>query len=140
MKIFTTILFAFILSGSLFAQATSSTNEMITVANITTINLDLESENIEIKETKGSRVIIESHIKLETINNTTLLEFLVTSGRYSLANSVDATTQTLTITRKKVNNVLVVKGEECKENIRYVVLVPSSVKMVNTSSATASVE
>lgn len=139
MKFFTTILFALIISGNMLAQATSSTNEMISVTNISIINLDLESDNIEIKETKGSRVIIESHIKLETINNTTLLEFLVSSGRYNLNNSVDATTQTLTITRKKNNNVLLVKGEECKESIHYIVLVPSTVKVVNTT-ATASVE
>ncbi|WP_264790290.1 hypothetical protein [Aureispira anguillae] len=140
MKFFIIVFFAFVFSSNLSAQATASANETITVSNISTINLDLDSDNIEIKETKGSRVIIESHITLETINNTTLLEFLVNSGRYALKNEADASTQTLTITRKKVSNVLLIKGEECKETVRYVVLVPASVKFVNTSSSTASIK
>lgn len=122
------------------AQATASTNETIVISDVSTINLDLGSDDIEIRETKGSRVIIESHIRLETINNTTLLEFLVKSGRYALESKMDATTQALTITRKKNSNVLLIKGEECKEIMRYIILVPSSVKVVNTNSATANVE
>jgi len=133
MKIFVTLLFTLFLSCGLFAQATGSSNEVITVSNITTVNLDLESDNIEIKETKGSRVIIESHITLESINNMTLLDFLINSGRYDLENRVDAVTHSLTITRKKTKNVLLVKGEDCKESIRYVILIPETVKFVNTN-------
>ncbi|WMX14523.1 MULTISPECIES: hypothetical protein [unclassified Aureispira] len=140
MKFFATILFSVIISSSLFAQATASANEMISAANIATINLDLDTDNIEIKETKGSRIIIESHIKLATVNNSAMLDFLVNSGRYALESTTDATTQTLNITRKKNMNVLLVKGEECKEIISYIVLVPASVKVVNTKSPTASIK
>lgn len=140
MKYFITIFCSVILSSSLFAQATASANEMISAVNIETINLDLASDNIEIKETKGSRIIIESHIKLTTVNNGAMLNFLVNSGRYALENKVDATTQTLSITRKKNMNVLLVKGEECEEIISYIVLVPASVKVVNTKSSTASIK
>lgn len=126
------------ISCNIFAQATGSTNDVITVPDITTIDLNLDSDDITVKETKGSRIIIESHITLESINNTTLLEFLIKSGRYDLENRVDAMSQSLTITRKKNRNVLLVKGQDCKESIRYIILVPSSVKHVNTNTSTAS--
>jgi len=138
MKSFITLLFTCFISASLFAQVTRSANEVVSASDVTTMNLNLDSDNIEIKETKGTRIIIESHITLETISNATLLEFLINSGRYSIENTFNATTHTLDIKRKKNTNVLLVKGEECKESIRYVILVPSSVKFVNTSSATAS--
>jgi hypothetical protein len=140
MKYFIAILLPILFSSSLFAQATASVNEIISVANIETINLDLDSDDIEIKETKGSRIIIESHIKLTTVSNNAMLDFLVNSGRYALENKTDATTQTLNITRKKEKNVLLVKGKECEEIIRYNILVPASVKIVNTKSPTASIK
>jgi hypothetical protein len=140
MRYFIAVFFFLILSSNLFAQATASANELISAANIETINLDLDSDNIEIKETKGSRIIIESHIKLTTVNNSAMLDFLVSSGRYALVNKADATTQTLNITRKKAMNVLLVKGEECEEVITYIVLIPASVKVVNTKSPTASIK
>lgn len=140
MKYFIAILFSILLSNNTFAQATASTNELISAANIESVNLDLGSKNIEIKETKGSRIIVESHIKLATVNNSAMLDFLVNSGRYALESKVDATTQTLNITRNKAMNVLIVKGEECEEIISYIVLVPASVKIVNTKSPTASIK
>lgn len=140
MKYFILIFFSLIVSSTAFSQATASANEMISAVNIETINLDLDSDNIEIKETKGTRIIIESHIKLESIDNATMLNFLINSGRYALESRTDATTQTLDISRKKVMNVLLVKGQECKETITYTILVPASVKVVNTKSPTASIK
>lgn len=140
MKYFIAVFIAVILSNSVSAQATASTNELITATNIEVINLDLNSDNIEIKETKGSRIIIESHIELTTVNNSAMLNFLVNSGRYALKNKADATTQTLTITRNKTMNVLLVKGKECEEIISYTILIPDSVKVVNTKSPTASIK
>lgn len=140
MRYFITVFIAVIFSTSLFAQATASTNELITATNIEVINLDLDSDNIEIKETKGSRIIIESHIKLATVNNSAMLNFLVSSGRYALESRTDATTQTLSITRKKAMNVLLVKGKECEEIISYTILIPDSIKTVNTKSPAASIK
>jgi hypothetical protein len=140
MKYFIAIFIAVIFSSSLSAQATASTNELIAAAGIEVLNLDLDSDNIEIRETKGSRIIIESHIKLTTVSNSAMLNFLVNSGRYALENKADGTTQTLSITRNKTMNVLLVKGKECEEVISYTILVPASVKIVNTKSPTASIK
>lgn len=140
MKYFIAILFSIIFSSSLSAQAMASTNELISATNIEILNLNLDSDNIEIKETKGSRIIIESHIKLTTVSSSALLSFLINSGRYTLENNRNVATQTLSITCKKTRNVLLVKGEECEEVIFYKILVPASVKIVNTKSPIASIK
>lgn len=140
MQYFIVIFFTVLFSSSLSAQATASTNELVSATNIEVLNLNLDSDNVEIRETKGSRIIIESQIKLSTVSNTALLNFLINSGRYSLENKADLTTQTLSISRKKTMNVLLVKGKECEEIINYIILVPASVKMVHTKSPTASIK
>ena len=126
------------IASNLLAQATGSTHNAVTASNITTLNLELDTEDVVVKETKGTRIIIESHITLETISNVTLLQFLIKSGRYDLEKNVNETTQTLNISRKKTNNVLLVKGQDCKELVKYVILIPSSVKFVNTNPSTVS--
>lgn len=139
MKLFVLLFSTLLFTNTLFAQITRSANETITAAEVETIFLNLDSDNVEIRETKGTRIIIEAHITLENIDNATLLEFLISSGRYSLENKHDATHNSLTINQKKEKNVLMVKGQECKEKIRYVVLVPTTVKFVKTqNTATAS--
>lgn len=118
-----------------FAQATASTNQMINSGTISSLELDLRSENIEIKSTKGSRIIIESHVTLENMNNNNMLEYLIKAGRYELITSIDASSKTLTIQRKINSNVILVKGQECTEKLRYVVLVPASVRMVKKNGS-----
>ena len=119
-----------------YAQATASTNQTISVGTIASLNLDLRSESIEIRATKGSRVIIESHITLENITNNKMLEYLIKAGRYELVTNMDASSKSLTIQRKVNSNVILVKGQECTENIRYVVLVPDSIKTVKENGTT----
>ncbi|MGH1337552.1 MAG: hypothetical protein ACRBFS_15620 [Aureispira sp.] len=123
-----------------YAQATASTNQTISVGAIASLQLDLRSESIEIRTTKGSRVIIESHITLENINNNSMLEYLIKAGRYELITNMDASSKSLTVQRKVNSNVILVKGQECTENIRYVVLVPDSIKTVKENGATTPVE
>lgn len=119
-----------------YAQATASTNQTISVGAIASLNLDLRSESIEIRPTKGSRVIIESHVTLESIANNKMLEYLIKAGRYELITTMDASSKSLTIQRKVNSNVILVKGQECTENIRYVVLVPDSIKTVKENGTT----
>lgn len=125
---------------ALSAQATASTNQTIAAQGISTLQLDLFSPNVEVRETKGSRLIVEAHITVEGITNVSLLEYVVKAGRYELQTQADASTQTLTLTRKVHNKVLMAAGKECTEHIRYVVLVPSSIKNVETNTAQTPVE
>lgn len=136
-------LFAIILlfTGSVcFAQATTSTNQTISSGNSTALQLDLRAETIEIKKTKGSRVVVELHVTLSNMPNNSLLDYLVKAGRYELITSIDASTQTLIIKRKVNSNVILVKGKECTEKIRYVVLVPESIKTITENGITTPIE
>ncbi len=121
------------------AQVTRTASQTITAGTATTVNLDLGSNDVEIAETKGSRIIVEASIGLDKLDNVNLLEFVIKTGRYELESKLDNTTQTLTITRKKNLNILMVKGQECKENVKYKILIPSSVKFVHQGGSTASI-
>jgi len=139
MKPILTILFiAFLSVTATFAQVTRTTTQTITTSNVNTINLDLNAAEVELVETKGSRIIVEARISLENISNLSLLEFLINSGRYDIIKKMDNSTSTLNLSRKKSKNALIVKGVECKEVIKYKILVPTSVKFVNTNNSTAS--
>lgn len=118
-----------------WAQATASTSQTIAISNTSKLQLNLFSPDIEVREIKGSRLIIESHITVEGVTNNTLLEYIIKAGRYELTPKTDATTQTLTLTRKISDKVLIVKGQACSEQVHYVILVPSSIKIVETNGA-----
>lgn len=137
--LFTLIMLLATCSAS-FAQATASTNQTISVGAIATLELDLRAENIEIRPTKGSRVIIESHVTLEKVTNTSMLEYLIKAGRYELITNMDASSKALSIQRKVNSNVILVKGQECTEKVRYVVLVPESIQTVKQNGTNTPVE
>lgn len=127
-------------SSLTWGQATASTNQTIAISNASKLQLNLYSPDIEVREIKGSRLIIESHITVEGVTSNTILEYVIKAGRYELTSQTDASTQTLTLTRKMSDKVLVVKGQSCAEHVRYVVLVPSSIKKVETNGSQVPVE
>lgn len=128
-----------LLATTSFAQVSRTTSQTVSAGTASTVNLDLNGSDVEIVETKGSRIVIESSISLSPMDNTKLLEFVIKSGRYELESKFDNTTQTLTIKRKKNTDVLIIKGQECKETIKYKILIPTSVKFVNQGGSTASI-
>lgn len=119
------------------AQASEVAHETILAQGIEQVKFDLDTKNIEVKRTKGSRIIVESSIKI-SIPNPTLLKYLVKSNRYQLETSIDAATSTMTIARKKNTNVLIVKGKECTEEFKYTIFLPENIKFSNSSSVSAS--
>jgi predicted adenine nucleotide alpha hydrolase (AANH) superfamily ATPase len=134
--IFTIIITVFAFSFSM-AQASEVAHETIMAQGIEQVKFDLGTKNIEVKRTKGSRIIVESSVKI-SIPNANLLKYLVKSGRYQLETSIDAATSTLTISRKKNTNVLIVKGKECEEELTYTVLLPEHIKFAGDTSVSAS--
>ena len=135
-NIFATLLFLFALSYC-YGQSTRYPHETITVAGIEQIKLDLGTKDVEIKPTKGSRIIVESRVTI-SLPNETLLKYLIESGRYGLETSIDAATGTMTLSRKRNSNILIVKGEECEEHFSYIIFVPESIKFTEEVSASAS--
>lgn len=94
--------------------------------NAESIKIDIEGAKVILKETKGTRILVETSIELSLPNNA-LLNFVVESGRYELTKTVDATSRQLFLSSKKNKNVIVVKGETCLEKVVYTIYVPSSI-------------
>jgi len=138
MKSFVLTLLAFVAAYAFCsAQMHKQTvHRTFVVENITQVRLQLTG-NVEIRETKGSRVLVEI-TAAAAVPNEAMMNFLVENGRYEVASDVDATAGTLTLTTQKPKNVLMVKGQECKEEISYVVYLPASIKFVNKEVSTSS--
>ena len=105
-------------------------------ANINQIKLNLNSTNIQNRETKGSRVMVEMLISAD-VPNESMMNFLIENGRYELNSQNDMSTSTLTLSSVKPANVIVVKGKECKEEVSYIVYLPSTVKFINADKSSS---
>lgn len=119
-------------TAALSAQANQTIYQTFTPATaITVLELDVEQnvDNIEIRKTKGTRVVVETTVKLST-PNANLLAYLAESGRYNLVEFLNTGEERYSLSSKKNLNVLLVKGEECHEEIRYVIQVPESIPHV----------
>lgn len=135
-NIFAIIILLFAFSYS-YGQASDVVHETINVQGIEQVKLNLGTKDVEIKSTKGSRIIVESRITI-SLPNETLLKYLIDSGRYGLETSTDLATGALTLTRKRNTNVLIVKGAECEEKFAYTIFIPETIKYTEEVSASAS--
>lgn len=124
-----TALFVFSLVFGLQAQATMTLNQTFLAMNATRINFVVPSHQVAIKTTKGSRIIVESKIRLSTPNER-LLKFLVDTKRYELQHTYNAQEQLLTIRRPKVKGAVMVKGEEIQETVHYTLYLPQKTTFV----------
>lgn len=117
-----------------YAQQSSKTiHQTFTMDGAEKIVVNVVGSNVEMRETKGSRILCEITVKL-TVANDKLLDFVCNSGRYDLEKTLDAATGELTLASKKSNNVIMVKGEECREELHYVFYIPATVKFANNST------
>lgn len=117
----------------LSAQASKTLHQTFTVDGAEKVNINVVGSKVEMKETKGSRILVETTVLL-SVSNVRLLDFVANSGRYDLDKTTDPATNELTISSKKSNNVIMVKGKECQEQISYVFYIPTSVKFANNST------
>ncbi len=136
MKYIFSLLLALCCFNSSFAQASDIAHETIMAQGVEQVKLDLGTKDVEIKRTKGSRIIVESRVTL-SIPNETLLKYLIDSGRYGLETTIDNSTGVMTISRKRNANVLIVKGQECEEKFAYRIFIPESIKFTEEVSASA---
>ncbi|BDS13670.1 hypothetical protein [Aureispira anguillae] len=98
---------------------------------IVKVRVNAPSNRVQIFKTKGTRISIETSIRINA-GSLPLLDYLAKNGRYELNSTVDLQTNTLTLTPKKNQKTLLVKGEECQEVITYKIHIPESVKFVET--------
>jgi hypothetical protein len=120
------------LSG-LVAQTTKTIHQTFNLDGAQKVTINFVGKSIEVRETKGSRVLVEVSVKLG-LPNDRLLDFVINQGRYNLEVSRNTATGELIITSKKSNNVLIMKGQECPEELAYIVYVPAAIKFVNNST------
>lgn len=133
---FLTLLISFWFSSQAFTQASTTVQTTIAAQDIKGVAFNLDAKKFEIKETKGSRIMIEIKITVGTPNEH-LLKYLVEGGRYELVQEINPSTQVLKLSRKPNMNVLLIKGKECTEDLEFVVYLPSNVKFASGIEETA---
>lgn len=135
MKTLFTLLCA-LYAGMLCAQISHTVHRTYVADNINQVKLNLTGDRIEVRETKGSRILVEMMVRAD-VPNETMMKFLVDNGRYELIQEVDAESGLLTLTTKQPSNVLMVRGKECREQIAYIVYLPPRIKYAMSSTETA---
>lgn len=133
LKFYIFLFFCLVFSHAASAQVTKTLHQTFTLDGAEKINVNVVGKTVEIKETKGTRILVETKVTI-SLPNPRLLDFVANSGRYDLVKTLDAGTRELTLGSKKSNDVIVVKGEECKETLEYKIYLPSTVKFANNST------
>lgn len=128
-KLLFTSLLCLIFSHFCLGQVSKKTYHTIIANNTEVIRINIEGATVELKETKGTRILVETAIKL-SVPNEALLNFVVDNGRYELVQTKDESTRELLLEAKKDKNVILVKGELCAESVVYTIYVPSSMKAI----------
>jgi hypothetical protein len=112
------------------AQSSKTIHQTLALDGAEKVVVNIIGSNVEMREIpemEGSLILCEITVKL-SVDNDKFLNFVCNSGRYELEKTLDAATGELTLASKKNNNVMMIKGEECYEELHYVFYVPASVK------------
>ena len=133
LRVYITLLFCWLGGGICFGQVSKTLHQTFFLDGAEKVNINVVAKNVRMEETKGSRILVETKVSI-SLPNARLLDFVCNSGRYDLQAKIDATTKELTISSKRTNDVIVVKGEECVESLEYVIYMPASVKFSNNST------
>lgn len=105
------------------AQISEKAFQAIALGTAETVQIQISNANVTLKSTKGTRILIETTIAL-SVPNEALLKFVIEGGRYELETKVDASARTLILSRPADQNIIMVKGKECKESVHYVIYIP----------------
>ncbi|MCP4440748.1 MAG: hypothetical protein GY810_17510 [Aureispira sp.] len=116
-----------LLTSTAFGQAEKKIGKHVTLMeSVDQLIIQLPKNKVEVKEIKGSRILIEIQITLSS-GNLQLLDYLTNAGRYEVAAKLNQGKEALLITKAaKNNNIIIQKGKEIHEDISYVIYVPSN--------------
>lgn len=134
MNLFKIIPFLFFLCffSKVHGQASNKIAQIATLPlGATKIRINAPSAQIEIFKTKGTRISIETAIRINT-GTLSLLDYLVKNGRYQMNLQMNEEIKMLTLSPPQSNNVLVIKGEACEEIITYKIHIPETIKDIET--------
>ena len=118
-------------------QVSQSINQMLTYEQDkdntpSSIYIKLHTPNVEVKYTKGSRIMVTGKVKLG-IPNLFFLDVLIKKGRYSVFLIADGGSNLRV--EDKARQHMVLRGEECKEDVYYTFYVPESITSVVVENA-----
>jgi len=93
----------------------------------TSIYIKIGTPNVEVKKTAGTRIRVSGKVKI-SIPNLYFLEHLVKQGRYTL-NLTPSGDGGLRM-EDKSKTPIILRGQECREDIYFTIYVPTSIKTV----------
>jgi hypothetical protein len=96
------------------------------------IYIKLHTSRVEVKQMKGTRMMVTGKISLG-IPNVFFLDVLIEKGRYELLLSSDGGSGLRL--EDKFRQPMILQGEQCREEVSYVVYVPETVTSVAFENA-----
>ncbi len=106
-KAIPTFLVLILFTTSLLVGQTSKkmAEHIALVECVTKLKIELPQNKVDLRSTKGSRILVETNVSL-SLSNEHLLGYLIETGRYNLKTTVDNTNHTMTLSvNTKLNGV-----------------------------------
>lgn len=91
------------------------------------MHISLNGDNVELQYVRGSRIMITGKVVLH-MSSTVFLESLIKKGRYQLYLSPDGGTGLRL--EDKVRRPIILRDEQCREEVDYTIYVPESIETV----------
>lgn len=127
--------FFLLLGSQIQAQSSEVSHHTFVVPyQFTKVNIDLNTDNVEIRPIKGTRIFVEQHIKINSDNHH-LLNFLIQQKRYELEFTTDEANKSMYLSDKKNNPKVEIREMKFEEHCKYIIFVPTSVVDVNLTNS-----
>jgi hypothetical protein len=114
----------------LSAQVSTSLNQRFNIDAAQTISIQVNSPNLQVKYTQGTRILVETKVSL-SIDNLALLNFIAQKGRYDLVKELDSHTKCIKLVPKNKQDLILIKGKELQENVSYTIYIPREMAFVD---------
>lgn len=132
MRFFLLFILAFILGTAVQAQSSrKSTQQAFVTDNINRIRFNIDPNNIEVKTTRGTRLIIEINVAINS--SMTLLDYAIGTGRYNVEQVVEGDVMTINPSERK--QAIMIRGQEIQEEITYTIYMPEHLEQKNTATS-----
>lgn len=103
-------------------------HQIFTCKNINTLTILVDTDNVDVVEIKGSRLLIDTYINISDVS-AKFTRLLVKRGTYNLHASYNSILGELTLSappRKK----MIVRGKVVKEDLKYIIYVPDNINVL----------
>lgn len=126
---------ALFLSTTLVAQGVRRvSHQAFVTTEASSVRINIDPSLIEVRSTKGSRVMIETNIHMN-VKSMPLLDFAIGTGRYELESEMQGSI--LVIEPKERTHPIMMKGEPVEETVTYVLFMPEGLEQKNTDQTAA---